>query len=90
MNNYFLKVDKSLFNKGLNPTEMLLLAQITEFITNTGDCFISDSKLAENFCISESTISRALKSLEDKGYIKRITKSTNRGKERHIVLQAAK
>ena len=86
MENYFLKVDKGLFNLGLNPTEILILAQIMEFQKNTGNCFISDRTLAENFCVSESTISRALKALETKGYITRITRSTSNGKERHIIV----
>ena len=57
-----------------------------EFQTNTGDCFISDKVLAENFGVSESTISRSLKALEAKGLITRSTKNTNSGKERHLVV----
>lgn len=82
--NYFLKVDKELFNSGLSPLEILLVAQVTEFQNNTGDCFISDKVLAENFGVSESTITRALKALETKGYITRETKNVRNGKERHI------
>jgi predicted transcriptional regulator len=55
-----------------------------EFQNNTGDCFISDSTLAANFGVSESTITRALKALEAKGLITRETKNTRSGKERHI------
>lgn len=84
MGNYFLKVDKDLFKKGLTPIEILLIAQITEFQNNTGDCFISDKVLAENFGVSESTITRTLKALETKGYITRETRNTKTGKERHI------
>lgn len=86
MPNVFLKVSKDLFKKGLNPTEILILAQIIEFETNTGDCFISDKQLAEQFGVSESTISRELKKLENDGYIVRETKNTKNGKERHIHL----
>lgn len=42
MANVFLKVDKDLFKLGLNPTQILILAQVIEFNTNTGDCFISN------------------------------------------------
>ena len=84
MANTYLKVDKGLFGTGLNPTEILLLAQFMEFERTTGDCFISDLTLANNLCVSESTISRAIKTLESKGYIKRETKNTKTGKERHI------
>ena len=61
-----------------------------EFNTNTGDCFISDKVLAENFGVSEKTISRSIKALEDKGFIKRDTKAVKGGKTRHITVNAAK
>lgn len=84
MTNLFLKVNKDLFNLGLNPTEILVLAQIIEFNTNTGDCFISDKALAQSFGVSEKTISRTIKALEDRGLITRDTKNIKGGKERHI------
>ena len=84
MSKIFLKVDKDLFGKGLSPIEILVLSQITEFNTNTGDCFISDKQLAEQFGVSESTISRTIKSLESNGYITRETKNVKGGKERHL------
>ena len=86
MPNVFLKVDKDLFKLKLNPTEILVLAQITEFNTNTGDCFMSDKMFAEMFGVSDKTISRALTNLESKGLIKRETKNVRNGKERHIRL----
>lgn len=88
MTNLFLKVNKDFFNLGLNPTEILVLAQIMEFDTNTGDCFMSDKALADLFGVSDKTISRTLKTLEDRGFIKRDTKSVKGGKERHIKLNA--
>ena len=80
----FLQVNKDYFELGLNPTEILLLAQIEEFNRTTGDFFMSDCALASKFGVSEKTISRALKSLEDKGLIIRETKNVQSGKERHI------
>lgn len=80
----FLKVDKGLFNLGLNPTQILILAQVIEFQTNTGDCFISDSQLSQQFGVSESTVKREVKKLEDLGYITRYTRNTQTGRERHI------
>ena len=62
------------------------MAQVVEFLTNTGDCFISDKQLAEQFGVSESTISRELKKLETMGLIVRETKNVKGGKERHIKL----
>ena len=89
MTNLFLKVNKDFFKLGLNPTEILILAQIMEFNTNTKDCFISDKALAENFGVSEKTISRSIKALEDKGFITRDTKNAKGGKVRHIYINAA-
>lgn len=90
MSNYFLKVDKDLFNSGLNPLEILLVSQIAEFQNNTGDCFISDKVLAENFGVSESTVKRAIKNLEDLGYITRDTRAVKGGRERHMQLNTEK
>lgn len=84
MTHLFLKVNKDLFKLGLNPTEILVLAQVMEFNTNTGDCFMSDKAFAEMLNVSEKTISRTMKALEDKGLIKRETKNIRNGKERHI------
>lgn len=84
MTDKFLKVNKDLFLLGLNPIEILVLAQIIEFNTNTGDCFMSDKAFAQAFGVSESTIKRAIKLLEDNSFIKRETKSIQNGRERHI------
>ena len=81
----FLKVEKDLLETGLSPIEILVIAQIMEFETNTGDCFISNDVLAKLFGVSTTTIDRCLKGLETKGLIKRDTKiKANGGKERHI------
>lgn len=84
MTNLFLKVNKDLFNLGLNPTEILVLAQIMEYETNTGDFFMSNEALAKNYGVSESTINRTMKALETKGFITRTTRNVKGGKERHI------
>lgn len=84
MTNTFLAVSKDLFNLKLNPTEILVLAQIMEFQRNTNDCFISNKKLAEQFGVSESTVKRALDKLENLGFIVRDTSPSQKGKERHM------
>lgn len=89
MTHLFLKVNKDLFNLGLNPTEILLLSQIMEFHNTTGNCFMSDKAFSAAFGVSEKTISRELKVLEDKGFITRDTKAVRGGKERHITYNAA-
>lgn len=86
MTDKFLKVNKDLFLLGLNPIEILVLAQIIEFNTNTGDCFMSDKAFAQAFGVSERTVSRAVQNLEDKGFITRATKNTGSGRERHMLV----
>lgn len=86
MTNLFLKVNKDFFKLELNPTEILILAQVMEFNTNTGFCYVTDKTFAEMFGVSESTISRAIKSLESKGFITRETKNVKGGKERIITV----
>ena len=86
MANNFLMVEKSLFGSGLSPIEMLVLSQIMEFNRTTGDCFMSNAVMAKNFGVSEKTVSRAMATLEEKGYIVRDTRNTQKGKERHITL----
>lgn len=86
MSNTFLQVDKSILNKGLSPIEILILAQVMEFHRTTGDCFISDDRLASQFGVSDRTISRALDSLENQKYIIRDTKNVKGGRTRHILL----
>ena len=90
MTNVFLKVNKDLFKLGLNPTEVLLLAQIIEFNTTTGSFFMSDKALAEMLSISESTVSRAVRNLESQGFIKRETKNTQSGRTRTITVDMAR
>lgn len=86
MSNLFLKVDKDLFNKDLNPTQILIIAQIEEFMRNTGDCHITDAQFAEMFGVSAATISREIKKLCEKGLVQKKTKNIQHGKQRHLTL----
>ena len=70
MTNLFLKINKDLFNLGLNPTELVLLAQIMEFDTNNKVCYMTNEQFAKMLNVSERTVSRALNdTLQSKGYI---------------------
>lgn len=86
MTNNFLMVNKDLFGCGLSPIEILITAQIMEYQRTTGDCFISDSTLADLFGVSSSTVSRALAALEKRGILYRETKNIKGGKERHMCI----
>ena len=90
MTNLFLKINKDLFKLKLNPTEILVLAQVMEFNTNTNDCFISNKVLSEQFGVSESTIKRALDNLSNRGFIARDTKNVKGGKVRHMLVNIKK
>jgi DNA-binding MarR family transcriptional regulator len=89
MTNLFLQINKDLFELGMNPTEIIILAQVMEFNRNTGDCFMSDKQFAAMLNVSDKTVSRALKELEDRGFITRETKNIKGGKERHIKVNLA-
>jgi transcriptional antiterminator len=70
MTNLFLKINKDLFKLGLNPTELIILAQIMEFDTNNKVCYMTNEQFAEMLNVSERTVSRALNdTLQSKGYI---------------------
>lgn len=90
LNNTFLAVDKSLFKLELNPTQILLMAQIMEYQRNTGNFFMSDEALGEQFGVSSKTISREIKALSEKGYLVKETKNTQTGKKRNIVANLTK
>lgn len=85
LNNTFLAVDKGLFKIGLNPTQILLMAQVLEYQRNTGNFFMSDETLGNQFGVSYKTISREIKDLCEKGYLVKETKNTQTGKKRNIV-----
>ena len=47
MTNIFLEVNKDLFKLGLNPAEILLLAQVMEYERNTGDFFTASLMICD-------------------------------------------
>lgn len=71
MSNIHLRVFKDLFGLGLNPLELLILAQVMEFQLNKAVCYMTDEQFAENFGVSAKTVGRHITSLEQKGFITR-------------------
>ncbi len=69
MTNTFLGVNKDLFKLELDPLGILIMAQVMEFQRTTGDCFITDETLAENFGSSVSTVNRKINDLTKKGFL---------------------
>lgn len=76
MTETFLKLDKSHFNKGLKPLELLILAQVEEFIRNDCECYITNQQFAEMFSVTQPTVDAAIRRLEELNYIRRDTKVT--------------
>lgn len=86
----FLMIDKDLFKLDLTPIQLLILAQVMEFDRNTGDCFISNERMAKQFGVSEATVRNQIdKLVKEKKYIIRDTKNTQKGKERHMLINWA-
>ena len=73
-NGNFLAVDKNLLGKGLQPIDILILAQIQEFERNNG-CYVTNQQFADWFGVSTKTIERTLDKLEELKYIDRDTKT---------------
>lgn len=72
------------YDRTLTATAKLLYAEISGLMQIDGYCWATDRYFAELFGVSEATISRALRTLRDAGYI-RIDRTTNaKGTERHI------
>lgn len=76
MTETFLKLDKSHFKKGLKPLELLILAQVEEFIRNGCECYLTNQQFAEMFSVTQPTVDAAIKRLEELNYIRRDTKVT--------------
>lgn len=84
--NPFLKVDKYLFNLGLDAFEIFIVAHILEYQNKGMECYISNETFAELLGTSVSTIKRRMDNLEAKKIIKRDTKNCQKGKERYLTV----
>lgn len=74
MNDNFLAIDKNLLGKGLQPIDILILAQIQEFERSNG-CYATNQQFADWFGVSTKTVERTLDRLEELKYIDRDTKT---------------
>lgn len=72
------------YDRTLTATAKLLYAEISGLMQVDGYCWATDRYFAELFGVSEATISRALRSLRDAGYIQIERQANARGPERHI------
>ena len=88
-NNTFLRVSTDLFKVGLNPTEILIVAKIIEYNTNTGLFHMTNAQIAELIGVSDRTVDRTLDKLEREGYITRRTDQLPDKRTRTIVFNEA-
>lgn len=70
----FTPVNTAYRESGLKPLEILIMSTLDGFKNNGEDCWISDDTLANWYGVERKTVSRAMKSLEEKGFIKRDTR----------------
>lgn len=72
-------------NTNLTISEVTVLSYIDSLAIKKGYCFASNDSICMALNLNDRTLYRILKSLENKDYIKRVTKSLgNDGKERKI------
>ena len=69
----FLAVNKEYLGIGLQPIDILILAQIQEY-ERSNECYASNQTFADSFGVSTKTVERALDRLEKLKYIDRDTK----------------
>ena len=72
------------YDRSLTQTAKLLYAEISALAQVDGYCWATDKYFAELFLCSPATITRALRTLRDAGYIRIDHASNQKGSERHI------
>ena len=85
MNNRYININLNFMNTNLTIPETVVLSYIEGLSRKKGFCFASNKSICGALKINDRTLYRVLNKLEDKEYIKRVTKSVgNGGKERKI------
>ena len=85
MNNRYLNINLNFMNTNLTIPETVVLSYIEGLSRKKGFCFASNKSICGALKINDRTLYRVLNKLEDKEYIKRVTKSVGSGgKERKI------
>ncbi|MEI0509859.1 helix-turn-helix domain-containing protein, partial [Brachyspira intermedia] len=86
--NYFAVIPASVrYDKNLKPISKLLYGEITALCNEKGYCWASNGYFAELYEVSNDTISRAIKQLEECGHIKCVydKKQQNNDKRRIFI-----
>jgi DNA-binding MarR family transcriptional regulator len=86
MKNY-ININLAFMNTNLSLQEVAVLSYIQSLSIKKEYCYASNESICNALKINNRTLYRILKRLENKEYIKRVTKSTGRyGKERRIYI----
>jgi DNA-binding MarR family transcriptional regulator len=86
MKNY-ININLAFMNTNLSLQEVAVLSYIQSLAIKKDYCYASNESICNALKLNDRTLYRVLKKLENKGYIKRVTKSIgNYGKERRIYL----
>ena len=86
MKNY-ININLAFMNTNLSLQEVAVLSYIQSLSVKKDYCYASNESICNALKLNDRTLYRVLKKLENKEYIKRVTKSIgNYGKERRIYL----
>ena len=78
MDNNFLAVDKRwLSNPNVTLLQKLIIAQITEYVRNGKECYMTDQQFADAFGVNVQQVTRAIKALSDNKMLLRDTKTVS-------------
>ena len=78
MDNKFLAVDKRwLSNPNVTLLQKLIIAQVTEYVSNVKECYMTDQQFADAFGVNVQQVTRAIKALSDNKMLLRDTKTVS-------------
>ena len=84
--NYFAVIPASVrYDKNLKPLAKLLYGEITALCNEKGYCWASNGYFAELYEVSNDTISRAIKQLEECGHIKCVYDKTQQNNDKRRI-----
>lgn len=84
--NYFAVIPASVrYDKNLKPISKLLYGEITALCNEKGYCWASNGYFAELYEVSNDTISRAIKQLEECGHIKCVYDKTQQNNDKRRI-----
>ncbi|WP_422865706.1 helix-turn-helix domain-containing protein [Brachyspira hyodysenteriae] len=84
--NYYTIIPSAVrYDKRLKPLSKLIYGEITALTNDKGYCWANNNYFAEIYSVSKDTISRAVRQLEEYGYIKCIYDKTKQNNEKRKI-----